>query len=158
MAKLKSMETISVIILNWFAMIATKVGRQNCSKWNAIFESHVETCIDWTSFNFWFHYFFYQSATQNNGLLCYWPSTQSWRSELYFRCSVPTFLRLMSCSMRIDKKMCSENISTPIQLEHWAIQKWQSCMQKKLFRDQWIIQRIQRLSVAMSAAWVSSKF
>ena len=119
MAKLKSMETISVIILNWFAMIATKVGRQNCSKWNAIFESHVETCIDWTSFNFWFHYFFINLLLK---IMVYCVTgqasiTQSWRSELHFRCSVLTFLRLMSCSMSIEQKMWSENISTPIQLE-----------------------------------------
>ena len=155
MAKLKSLETISVIILNWFAMIATKIGRQNCSKWNAIFESHVETCIDWTSFNFWFHYFFYQSATQNNGLLCYWPSIHHSILKIWI-----TFQMLSSHFSEVNE-LLNEHWAKNVKWKYFnsnstrAIQEWQSCMQFFLFRDLWIIQR---LSVAMSAAWVSSKF
>ena len=38
--------------------IATKVCSQICCKWNAMFESSVETCIDWTSFDFHIEDFF----------------------------------------------------------------------------------------------------
>ena len=57
--------------------------------------------------------FFVQSATENNHLLCYWPSsdqplasiTLSRISALNFEFSVLTFLRMMSCSTRIEKKL-----------------------------------------------------
>ena len=54
----KSLETMSGLILNWLQEFATKVYSQICSKWNAMFESHIETCIDWMSFNFQFEDFF----------------------------------------------------------------------------------------------------
>ena len=52
-------------------LIATKVCSRIGSKINAIFESSVETCIDWTSFGFLFEDFFEQSPFENNHLMCY---------------------------------------------------------------------------------------
>ena len=45
---------------------------QICRQWKAVFESDVETCIDWMSFNFLFESA--ESAAQNNHPLCYWPT------------------------------------------------------------------------------------
>ena len=45
---------------------------------NQIFQSHVKTCIDWTSFEFRIEDFFEQSATQENHLLCCWPTIHNW--------------------------------------------------------------------------------
>ena len=53
-----------------------------------------------------------ESATENNHLLCQWPSPTipSRRSVLNFQVSIITFLRFMTCSMRIERKMCLEKI------------------------------------------------
>ena len=40
--------------------------------------------------------------------------THSPRSVLIFKFSVLTFLRLMSCLMSTEQKLCKEKISTPI--------------------------------------------
>ena len=49
----KSLETISDIILNW---LWPKFAAKKATR-NAMFGSYVETCIDWTSFNFQFKFF-----------------------------------------------------------------------------------------------------
>ena len=48
-------------------LMATKVCSQISSKWKTVFESHIETCIAWTIFNFLFKDFW---ATCYNDLLC----------------------------------------------------------------------------------------
>ena len=72
-------------------LIVTKICSQKGCKWSAMFESHVETCIDWTSFNFWFEDFL------SNILLIYFvidqPSIfQSQWSVLNFKFTILTFL------------------------------------------------------------------
>ena len=54
--------------------ITTKVCSQIGCKWNAMFESHVVTSVDRTSFDFRFSIFFEQSSFVNIHLLCYWPT------------------------------------------------------------------------------------
>ena len=48
------------------------------SKWNSMLESHVdsETCIDWTSFNFWCKASFFEEFLSNL-LWCYWPTVHA---------------------------------------------------------------------------------
>ena len=80
--------------------IATKVCSQNYHKWNVVFESHLVTSVDRTSFDFRFEDFlsnmplqtFIYCATDQKKSI-----TQYWRSVLNFKFSVLTFLRLMSC-------------------------------------------------------------
>ena len=90
-----------------------------------MFESHVETCIDWTRLNFQFNIFFSNLPLKK---INYCVSDQSFktpsrRSVLNFKFSVLTFSRSMlvsslscsQCSMSIVQKMfLSENISTAI--------------------------------------------
>ena len=48
--------------------IAIKVCSQIGNKWKAMIESHVETCNNWTSFDFWFKDFFEQICWGKNHL------------------------------------------------------------------------------------------
>ena len=87
---------------------ATKVCSQIFCKWNAMFESHVVTSVERTSFDFWVEEFF-----SNLPLYCVTdrPSiTWSWRSVLNFKISVLTFLRSMSCSTSNEQKLCKVKI------------------------------------------------
>ena len=82
-----------------------------------MFESHVVTSVDRTSFDFWFKDFLSNLPLQTF-IYCVTdqPSiTQSRRSVLNFNLSVLTFSRSTSCSMSIEQKLCRER---------------QSCMQK----------------------------
>ena len=93
--------------------IATKVCNKVGRKWKAMFESHVEPCIDWTSFDSRFEDFFSNLLLK---IIIYCvtdqPSiTRSRRSVLNFKFSVLTFPRLMGCSMSITQKLCEVKIS-----------------------------------------------
>ena len=79
-----------------YESLATKICSLISSKWKLMFESHVKTCIDWTSFDFFFSKIFEQSATENNHLQCYW-------SPVWTLPVVPLWcdLRLGHCSRRL---------------------------------------------------------
>ena len=101
MALRKSLETISDII------VCSQIG----SKWNTMFESYVD---DWTSFDFWFIFFFKQSAQILLLLISIYCFTNqaaiTWsrRWVLNFKLLVCTFLRLISCLISIKQKLCKE--------------------------------------------------
>ena len=97
-------------------LIVTKICSQKGCKWSAMFESHVETCIDWTSFNFWFEDFL------SNILLIYFvtdqPSiSQSQISVLNFKSSILTFLTHWGLNEASIFAQCSLK---ELLNEHWA--------------------------------------
>ena len=57
-------------------LVAPKICSQEGCKWDAMFESHAETCIDWTQFNFLLKDFFSNLFTKNHQLCC-WPIIQN---------------------------------------------------------------------------------
>ena len=83
--------------------------------WNKMFESNVETCIDGTSFAFWFQDFW---------AISYWKELSTvlltnhqlldlswfWRSVLIFKFLVLVFLRSLSCLISIEPKLCEEKV------------------------------------------------
>ena len=92
-----------------FELIGTNVAKTKC-KCKAMSEHHVDTCIDWASFNFWSKYFL---SNLPQKIIIYFVSYQLLttlfpRSDLSYRFSVLTFLR------NIKLKMCWENLSSPI--------------------------------------------
>ena len=143
-------------------LIATEVCSQIGHKWNAMFESHVVTSVDRTSFYFQMERFLEQSAFVNNHLMCYWSTIHSLIPEI-----CPKFQVLISHFFKVDelldehwaKIVLSEIISTPIYVEcywmywvfktshiirvafrvwpwysTWRILELQSCMQKNLLQ------------------------
>ena len=110
MVMCQSLETISGMILN---QLQPNFWVPNSLKWKAMFEIHVETCIDWTSFNFWVKDFLSNLLRPLKMIITYSgcvtdqsSMTRSWRSVLNFKFSVQslTFLRFksMTCSMSIN--------------------------------------------------------
>ena len=100
-----------------FESIATKlqVCSQNSCKWITLSESHVEICIDLTSFNWWFKDFLGNlllKKSENNHPLCYWATINN-LIVLNFKFSVLTFLKSMICLMSIEQKMCEEKKIQP---------------------------------------------
>ena len=80
-------------------------------------QSHLETCIYWTSVNSWFKDFFQQSATQTNNLLCYWPTINNsiWKICPKFQVFIFRFSEVVELTYEHwAKKLLWENISTPI--------------------------------------------
>ena len=85
-----------------------------------MFESHVVTSNDRTSFDFRFKDFFEQFAFVNNHLLCYWPTVHNLISMI-----CPKFQVLSSHVFEVDElldehwaiNVRDENISTPIYVE-----------------------------------------
>ena len=98
-------------------LITSKVCSQNCSRGKEMFESHLETYIEWTSFEFWSQDFFQRSATENKHLLCYWPTTHNLISKTCYNFQV---LSSQFCEVNdlFDEHWAKivrrENISTPI--------------------------------------------
>ena len=89
----KSLKTMSGAILNRLATIATKVCSRIGRKWNAMFESHVVTSVDRTSFDFQFKDFWINLTLQTI-IYCVTDQqsiTQFWRSVLNFKFSVLAF-------------------------------------------------------------------
>ena len=62
--------------------ITTKVCSQIGRKWNAMFDSHVVTSVERTSFDFRFECFFEQPATESNHLQCNWPTIHNLISKI----------------------------------------------------------------------------
>ena len=62
--------------------ITTKICSQISRKCNAMFESHLVTSVDRTSFDFLFEDFFEQSSFVNIHLLCYWPTIHNSISKI----------------------------------------------------------------------------
>ena len=92
--------------------IVTKVYSQIDCKWNVMFESHVVTSVDRTSFDFRFEDFLSNLPLQTF-IYCVTDQlsiTQSRRYVLNFKLSVLTFSRLMSCSMSIEQNLCKVNL------------------------------------------------
>ena len=91
--------------------IANKVCSQIGSKRKAIFQSHVETCISWTSFHFLFKDFFQQSASENKNLLCYWPTTHNpiFKVCPKFQFFSPHFYHVDDLKL-CEEKMCNSNL------------------------------------------------
>ena len=103
--------------LAWFWIHCKQIGR------NWMFESHIETCIAWTSFDFRFEDIFNNlllniviySTTDHSSITWSW----SRRSVLIIKFSALTFLWLItwSCSWRIEQKLCKEKTFTIICIE-----------------------------------------
>ena len=120
-------EKISDVILNQLQpMCAAKVGSQSGCKWNAIFESHDGTCMDWTSFDFWFKDFFSNLAwicNWNNHVLGYWPTIHenleylSSTSSSHSHFSEINELLNKHPTQNWAKNVQTENISTPINVQ-----------------------------------------
>ena len=90
--------------------IATKVCSQIGRKWNAMFESHVVTSVDRTSFDFRFEDFLSNLPLQTF-IYCVTDKasiTRSRRSVLNVKASVLTFSRSMSSwwATSIEQKLC----------------------------------------------------
>ena len=122
----KSLKTMSGWLWHDSESIATKVCSQISSKRNAMFEIHSETSIDRTSFNFRFNFFFSNLLLKTiifrvNGQ----PSiTLSRRSVRNLKFSVVTFLRLMSCSMSIEQKLCEDkNLNSNLCRISWNVSR-----------------------------------
>ena len=96
--------------------IATKVCVQNSRKWNVMFESHLETCIDWTSLDFQFIGFlsnlllkiFIQFVT--DAVTKFRPTIHNLIFKNCPKFQALTFLRLMSCSMSNEQNLCAKKI------------------------------------------------
>ena len=94
--------------------IATKVCVQNSRKWNVMFESHLETCIDWTSLDFQFIGFlsnlllkiFIQFVT--DAVTKFRPTIHNLIFKNCPKFQALTFLRLMSCSMSNEQNLCEK--------------------------------------------------
>ena len=133
-------------------------------KWNAIFESHIVTSVDRTSFNFQHEFFFEQSAFVNSHLLCYWPIILNLISKIchclkfqvisshfsrLMSCSVLTFSRLMSCLWRLTSMLNAINVLIKGMLSRilvfhvwpwystWTIWNWQSYLVLAIGMNQW---------------------
>ena len=140
--------------------IATKVCSQIGRKCRKMFESQVEVCIDWTSFNFQFKD---EGVFMSNLLIIYYVTeqqsiSQSRRSVLNFKFSVLTFLRSMNNISKLCEAMkfqlqpmsnaitvfikgcCQEfwllDLLYLIWPSHstWATWEWQSYTQKNWFK------------------------
>ena len=79
------------------------------------FENSVETCVDWTSFNFLFKDFFEQSAKillLKKHLLCFWPTIyfSVLKSCPKFKFSVLIFLWEMTKWWALSKTICKVKI------------------------------------------------
>ena len=138
-------------------LVATKLCSQIGCKWNAMFESDVETGIGWTNFYFWFEYFF-SSLPLKIIVICVTDQisiTQSQRSVLNFKFASSNFsevdellgenktkivrrekIQLESMSnaiIHINKNFAVKNSGIScLALISWysarAIWQWQSCM------------------------------
>ena len=111
-----SVQKLGNNLLHDYELSTTKVFSQISSKWNLNWKSKlVQTCIVWTSFDFQFEDFLaicskiivYCDTDQLKPSI-----TRSWRSVLNFKFSVVFFLRLMTCSMSIER--AKKKLSTPI--------------------------------------------
>ena len=114
MAARKCLGTMS----DWLSLILNQSQPKVCSqigcKWNSMFESHVVTSVDRTSFYFGFEVFLEICLCKHSStvlLTSDQPSiTWSWRSVMIFKFSVLAFWRLMTCSMCIQQKLCKVKI------------------------------------------------
>ena len=88
--------------MKWFPTLNPQYDH-NCHEQKATFESHKETCIDWTSsheLRFSIQSFFEQSAIKNHHSLCYWPSIHNLILKF-----CPKYHQVLSCHFsKVNKR------------------------------------------------------
>ena len=132
-------------------------------KWNAIFESNLEICIDWVRFNF-DSIFFKQSDDSESEFLILkiiinFVTDQPFiTSFLNLKFSVLTFLRFMTCSMRIEQKMCKENIfQLQSMLNHQQLERGKMCQWKVWGHKFWCALSDFEIWLKQSEKWESNE-
>ena len=99
------------LCLSWFWINSNKSLQPISCKWNAMFESHLDTCIDWTSFYFPFEDFLSNLLLKMIVLLGHNTGQPSITSALHFQFSF--FWGHWAAQWELSKKRCNEEKFQP---------------------------------------------